>query len=195
MFEKIKGRLNSGDNPASERSTRGRKVLAVLGVAGLLAVIGSALVVIPAGHVGVYDLFGKVADQSIPSGIHLVNPLATVHKISARTQEVKETVDVPSREGLAVNIDVSLLFSLDPAKAAQVFRSIGPQYIQVAVVPQFRSVVRDVTSGFDAKALYTAERESPEMEGHRGDPGTRTQPERQGCRHRRWQRGAANHPG
>jgi regulator of protease activity HflC (stomatin/prohibitin superfamily) len=159
MFEKIKGRLNSGDTPASERSSRGRKVLAVLGIAGLLAVIGSALMVIPAGHVGVYDLFGKVADQSMPSGIHLVNPLAAVHKISVRTQEVKETVDVPSREGLAVNIDVSLLFSLEPAKAAQVFRSIGPQYIQVAVVPQFRSVVRDVTSGFDAKALYTAERE------------------------------------
>jgi regulator of protease activity HflC (stomatin/prohibitin superfamily) len=125
----------------------------------LLAALSSALVVIPAGHVGVYDLFGKVADQSMASGIHLVNPLATVHKISIRTQEVKETVDVPSREGLAVNIDVSLLFSLEPAKAAQVFRSIGPQYIQVAVVPQFRSVVRDVTSGSDAKALYTAERE------------------------------------
>ena len=159
MFEKMKGRLNSGDTPASGRSSRGRKVVAVLRIAGLLAVIGSALMVIPAGHVGVYDLFGKVADQSMPSGIHLVNPLAAVHKISVRTQEVKETVDVPSREGLAVNIDVSLLFSLEPAKAAQVFRSIGPQYIQVAVVPQFRSVVRDVTSGFDAKALYTAERE------------------------------------
>jgi regulator of protease activity HflC (stomatin/prohibitin superfamily) len=159
MFEKIKGRLNSGDTPASERSSRGRKVLAVLGIAGLLAVNGSAQMVIPAGHVGVYDLFGKVADQSMASGIHLVNPLATVHKISIRTQEVKETVDVPSREGLAVNIDVSLLFSLEPVKAAQVFRSIGPQYLQVAVVPQFRSVVRDVTSGYDAKALYTAERE------------------------------------
>jgi regulator of protease activity HflC (stomatin/prohibitin superfamily) len=159
MFEKVKGQLNHIDPGKSTGSSRGRIALFLLGAVAMLAALGSALVVIPAGHVGVYDLFGKVADQSMASGIHLVNPLAAVHKISVRTQEVKETVDVPSREGLAVNIDVSLLFSLEPAKAAQVFRSIGPQYIQVAVVPQFRSVVRDVTSGFDAKALYTAERE------------------------------------
>jgi regulator of protease activity HflC (stomatin/prohibitin superfamily) len=159
MFEKVKGQLNHFDPSKSAGSSRGRIALCLLGAVVLLAALSSALVVIPAGHVGVYDLFGKVADQSMASGIHLVNPLATVHKISIRTQEVKETVDVPSREGLAVNIDVSLLFSLEPAKAAQVFRSIGPQYIQVAVVPQFRSVVREVTSGFDAKALYTTERE------------------------------------
>jgi regulator of protease activity HflC (stomatin/prohibitin superfamily) len=159
MFEKVKGQLNQIDPGKSAGSFRGRIALFLLGAVILLGALGSALVVIPAGHVGVYDLFGKVADQSMASGIHLVNPLATVHKISIRTQEVKETVDVPSREGLAVNIDVSLLFSLEPAKAAQVFRSIGPQYIQVAVVPQFRSVVREVTSGYDAKALYTAERE------------------------------------
>jgi prohibitin 1 len=159
MFEKMKSRLNPGDTPTSERFSRGRKAVFVLGLVGLLIIVGSALMVIPAGHVGVYDLFGKVADQSMAPGIHLVNPLATVHKVSVRTQEVKETVDVPSREGLAVNIDVSLLFSLEPAKAAQVFRSIGPQYIQVVVIPQLRSVVREVTSGYDAKALYTAERE------------------------------------
>jgi len=159
MFDKVKGQLNHIDPGQSAGSSRGRIAVFLLGAVVMLAALGSALVVIPAGHVGVYDLFGKVADQSMASGIHLVNPLATVHKISVRTQEVKETVDVPSREGLAVNIDVSLLFSLEPAKAAQVFRSIGPQYIQVAVVPHFRSVVRDVTSGFDAKALYTAERE------------------------------------
>jgi len=159
MFESIKGQLEPTDPAQNARSSKSRTALVLVGAAGLLALIGAALVVIPAGHVGVYDLFGKVADQSMASGIHLVNPLATIHKVSVRTQEVKETVDVPSREGLAANIDLSLLFSLEPAKAAQVFRSIGPKYIQVAVVPQFRSVVRDVTSGYDAKALYTAERE------------------------------------
>jgi len=159
MFGKWKAQIDPVAPGRSERHLRAPTVLFLFAAVALIAVLGSALVVIPAGHVGVYDLFGKVADQSMAAGIHLVNPLATVHKISARTQEVKETVDVPSREGLAVKIDVSLLFSLEPAKAAQVFRSIGPHYIQVAVVPQLRSVVRDVTSGYDAKALYTAERE------------------------------------
>jgi regulator of protease activity HflC (stomatin/prohibitin superfamily) len=136
------------------------RILAGLLLTGLLAVLAvSSVVVIPAGHVGIYDLFGQVADQSLSPGIQLANPLAKIRKVSVRTQEAKETVDVPSREGLAVNIDVSLLFRLEPERAAQVFRSIGPHYVQVVVIPQLRSVVRDVTSAYDAKALYTTERE------------------------------------
>jgi len=76
-----------------------------------------------------------------------------------RTQELKETVDIPTREGLNVNIDVSLLFRLNGERAPEVFRGIGINYIQVVVVPQLRSIVRDTTSSYDAKALYTAERE------------------------------------
>lgn len=125
----------------------------------VVAIAYSALLVVPAGTVGVYDLFGKVSDQVVAPGIHVINPLAKIHKMSVRTQEVKETVDLPSREGLTVKVDVSLLFNLEPVKAAEVFRTIGFNYVNIVVVPQLRSVVRDVTSGYDAKALYTAERE------------------------------------
>ncbi|MCU0560863.1 MAG: prohibitin family protein [Desulfobacterales bacterium] len=113
---------------------------------------------IPAGYVGVYDLFGEVAEQSMAPGIHLVNPLASIHKLAVRTQEVKETADIPTREGLNVNMDVSLLFRLNGVRAAEVFRGIGPEYVKVVVVPQLRAIVRNTTSGYDAKALYTAER-------------------------------------
>jgi regulator of protease activity HflC (stomatin/prohibitin superfamily) len=139
--------------------SKSRVFLWLLGAGLAAGLIGSAVVVIPAGHVGIHDLFGIVSDQSLAPGIHMVNPLAKIRKVSVRTQEAKETVDVPSREGLAVNIDVSLLYRLEPDRAAQVFRSIGPSYSQVVVIPQLRSVVRDVTSAYDAKALYTAERE------------------------------------
>jgi len=139
--------------------SKSRLILWLLGAALAAGLVGSAVVVIPAGHVGIHDLFGSVSDQSLAPGIHVVNPLAEIRKISVRTQEAKETVDVPSREGLAVTIDVSLLYRLEPDQAAQVFRSIGPHYSQVVVIPQLRSVVRDVTSAYDAKALYTAERE------------------------------------
>jgi regulator of protease activity HflC (stomatin/prohibitin superfamily) len=43
----------------------------------LFLVLRSARVV-PAGHVGVVDLFGKVHTEALPSGLHLVNPLANV---------------------------------------------------------------------------------------------------------------------
>jgi len=49
--------------------------------------------VVPAGRVGVVDLFGNVRAEALPSGLHLVNPLARVHRMSVQTNEVKETMD------------------------------------------------------------------------------------------------------
>jgi len=60
----------------------------------LLFVLVRSARVVPAGHVGVVDLFGKVRNEALPSGLHLVNPLARVHRMSVQTGEVKE-VDTP----------------------------------------------------------------------------------------------------
>lgn len=135
--------------------------LVALGAGLLLAVFlfFKCVVIVPAGSVGVKDFFGKVSDEVLDAGFHLVNPLYTIHKMSVRTEELKETANVPSREGLVVGLEVSLLFSLQKDKAPQVFRTLGPEYVDVVLEPSLRSVVRGVTASYDAKALYTAERE------------------------------------
>ncbi len=80
--------------------------------------------------------------------------------MTIRTQEVTEQANVPSKEGLSVHLDVSLLASLNPEKAARVYKTIGSEYIRVVVIPQLRSVIRGVTASYEAKALYTSEREA-----------------------------------
>jgi len=120
--------------------------------------------VVPAGHVGVLDLFGNVRPEALPSGLHFVNPLASVHRMSVQTHEVKETMDTPSSEGLIVHLDVSILYHLDPAKATDVYRTIGRDYETVLVKPNVRSAVREVTSSYQAKALYSPEREKMSSE-------------------------------
>lgn len=130
----------------------------VLGLAALWTVVNS-LTVIPAGHVGVKDLFGNVSDDVLHPGLRIVNPLLRIHRMSVRTQEVKETAAVPSSEGLIVTLDVSLLFNLEPAQAPDVYRTLGMGYRDVFVEPQLRSHVRGATASFEAKALYTTARE------------------------------------
>ena len=126
----------------------------------LFAIIAiRAITVVPAGHVGVVDFFGTVSPNTLKAGINLVNPLAHVVKFSVKTQELKEVMDVPSKEGLTVQLEVSALFHLNPEKAAEVYKTIGPNYAQIVLEPQFRSVSRGVTAGYEAKALYTSERE------------------------------------
>jgi regulator of protease activity HflC (stomatin/prohibitin superfamily) len=125
----------------------------------LLIAVSQCFTVVPAGNVGVVDFFGTVSDNTLKAGINFVNPLARVVKFSVKTQEIKEVMDVPSKEGLTVQLEVSALFHLNPETAASVYKTIGENYVQIILEPQFRSVVRGITAGYEARALYTSERE------------------------------------
>ena len=143
-------------NPLFRGSAR---VSAVVMILFLFLALLQCFTVIPAGHVGVIDFFGTVSDNTLKAGINMVNPLARVIKFSIKTQEIKEIMDVPSKEGLTVQLEISVLFHLDPEKAAEVYKTVGENYVGVILEPQFRSVSRGVTAGYEAKALYTSERE------------------------------------
>ncbi len=156
----LAGRLaGQSTHRAFDRSYRlGRSFLGAGGVLFLLLAVVQCLTIIPAGHVGVVDFFGRVSPQSLPAGIQVRNPLATIVKMSVQTQEAKETMEVPSKEGLTVGLEASVLFHLDPDQAPEVYRSVGVNYVEILLEPQFRSVTRGVTATYEAKALYTSER-------------------------------------
>ncbi|MFB3814961.1 MAG: prohibitin family protein [Terriglobales bacterium] len=134
----------------------------VAGAAGaivLLVALWASVAYVPAGHVGVLTLFGRVTGEVLPEGTHLVNPFKVNNKMSVRTETVKETASVPSNEGLIISMDTSLLYHLNPEKAADVFQKLGPRYADVVVEPNLRSAVREVTASHSANALYSGERE------------------------------------
>jgi len=126
----------------------------------LLIATSCSVTTIPTGHVGVLTLFGQVTGEQLPEGIHLINPLKAVTKFSIRTQEAKEVAEVPSSEGLLMHLEASLLYRLDPARATDVYQKIGPDYLEVVVTPNLRSVMRAVTAAHTANALYSEARES-----------------------------------
>ncbi len=125
----------------------------------VLLIIGGPIKVVPAGHVGVKDLFGRVSPNVLPAGVHVVFPFTRVIKMNIQTLEVMETTEVPSKEGLMMELEGSLLYRLDPTKAAEMYRTVGRNYQTVVVHPQIRSAIREITASYDAKALYSAQRE------------------------------------
>jgi prohibitin 1 len=148
----------AGSDGGAIAQAAGGVPLAVVMVAVLVA-LAQCFTVVPAGNVGVVDFFGTVSPDTLKAGINLVNPLARIVKFSVKTAEVKEVMDVPSKEGLTVQLEVSALYHLNPEKAAEVYKSVGENFVDILLVPQFRSVARGVTATYDAKALYTSERE------------------------------------
>jgi len=138
----------------------GRSVGLLVIVVGLVLLGSCSLTTIDTGHVGVLTLFGQVTREQIPEGMHIINPLKAVTKLSIRTQESKEIAEVPSSEGLLIHLEASLLYRLEPAQATDVYQKIGRDYMDVVVSPNFRSVMRTVTAAHTASALYSDARES-----------------------------------
>jgi prohibitin 1 len=142
----------------------GRFVLRLigLGIVGLLALIllFNCVTRVGTGQVAVLTLFGRVTGETLPEGIHLINPLKTNNQLSIQTQSIKESASTPSSEGLMMNLDTSLIYHLNPDRAAEVFQKIGADYENVVVEPTLRAAIREATSSHTANALYTGEREA-----------------------------------
>src|SRR6201999_3835004 len=137
----------------------GSRFLKIAVVAALVLLLLWSVTSIPTGNVGVLTLFGRVTGETLGEGIHLINPLKAVQKLSIQTQSVKESANVPSNEGLILALDTSLLFRLDRTKASNVYQTIGDLYVEKVVEPTLRSAVRASTSAHSANSLYTNARE------------------------------------
>jgi len=141
IFDPARGRVIDGGGGHSGSFLRliGLGIVAFL----LLILLFSSVTKVGTGHVGVLTLFGKVQPgEPLGEGIHLINPLKTNNELSIQTQTLKESASVPSSEGLMMSLDTSLIYHLNPDRAADVFQHIGADYENVVVEPTLRSAIR-----------------------------------------------------
>eukprot|EP01082_Thalassiosira_pseudonana_P007980 g6619.t1 g6619 contig23:888225-889310(-) len=124
-------------------------VFLLLAFTGIVVVSpGELAVVVTLGHVDVYQ-----------PGPHFRTPfISTVHIMTTKTQLISEKNRIPTQEGLAVSLDVALLYRIDPKMAGQLFQNVGVDYAKVLIEPEAASVIRGLTSESDAKALYSSGR-------------------------------------
>ena len=121
----------------------------------LVMFIATGCVVIEDGEVGVSKSFGSIRDEPVGQGIVIQVPVVrTVETWNIKLQELKESAQVPSSEGLIVGLDVSLLFQVIPELAPSIRKTVGWNYIDRLIIPYFRSALRDVVSGYPVKQVY-----------------------------------------
>lgn len=126
-----------------------------------LSILGfDCIVTVDAGTVGVQNTFGNIASDELTPGISFKNPFTDVIQYSTQTQQVFEISSVPSKEGLIVTLDVSILYKIMPTKADFIAQNLGDTYSDTVIVSQLRSIVREITAKYEAKALYTVGREN-----------------------------------
>jgi len=123
----------------------------------LVMFVATGCVVIEDGEVGVSKSFGKIRDEPVGQGVVIQVPvIRTVETWNVKLQELKETAQVPSSEGLIVGLDTSLLFRVMPEAAPIIRKTVGWNYVELLIIPYFRSALRDVVSAYQVKKVYTA---------------------------------------
>ncbi len=145
--------------------------LAVLFVI-FLSFITAFFVIVDSGETGVQSFFGKVKDNEFHSGFHLKNPLVKITKMNIRTQDYtmsiaqgegkkygSDVISALTKEGLSVDLDITVLYHLVEEKASDVYRDIGLNYDEVIIRPQIRSVIREVIAEYEAKDIYSEKRQ------------------------------------
>ena len=125
-------------------------LLGVLVVTLLLNFITS----IPAGHVGVGSIFGKVQPNTYSEGIHVINPFTKITLFDARQKTHKESMGVPSQDQLITNFELSIQYRLIKEKAPSMLKETGTprEVLDVHMIPLLRSRIREV-----GKSVQTAE--------------------------------------
>ena len=119
----------------------------------------SSCVTIKEGEVGVKRKLGKFSDTPYTSGLKSYNPfISKVVKVSTQTENLEVGLNIPSKEGLTIQSEVSILYNIDGKKVPELLRNIGTDYERNIIIPVFRSAVADVTSRFYAKDMHTGER-------------------------------------
>jgi len=150
---------------SSKRLVDNRKIqLVIKAISGLIAVLAGInalsrlIIVIPVGNIGVEYFQGKVSNRTLPGGIYAINPFSDIVQFSTRLRDIKEEISATSKEGLALNIDISIQYRIDPAKAGNVYQNIGTDEREI-VISRFRAIAREIVAGYPAEAVYSTKRE------------------------------------
>jgi len=111
------------------------------------------------GTVGVKQRFGKLNERIITAGLVGVNPFTTrVIKVPVRTVNRDVELALPSKEGLNVQCEISILYRIQPEKVPHIIATIGTDYEQGMIVSVFRSAAADICARYFAKDMHSAQR-------------------------------------
>jgi|TARA_B110000879_G_C11137708_1_gene498849 regulator of protease activity HflC (stomatin/prohibitin superfamily) len=130
----------------------------------VLGLFCTSCAVVRPGEVGIKQTLGKFSKEVKTQGTVIYNPLISrVIKESTKTSNIKLVLTLPSKEGLSVNSEISILYRLQANKVASVLENLGQSYESV-ITSVFRSAASDVCAKFFAKDMHSGMRADIERE-------------------------------
>jgi regulator of protease activity HflC (stomatin/prohibitin superfamily) len=131
----------------------------------LLLVLTSGCAVINPGQVGVKRTLGKLSSKVSQPGPVLFNPfISKVVRLNVGTMNLSIKENLPSKEGLTILSESSILYHIKAADAPKIIQETGLTFEENLILPVFRSAASDVCSRYYAKDMHSAKRHEIEKE-------------------------------
>tara|TARA_B100001741_G_scaffold123038_1_gene101383 strand:- start:995 stop:1768 length:774 start_codon:yes stop_codon:yes gene_type:complete len=131
----------------------------------IISLMISSCAVVNPGEVGVKQKFGKLKGPVHAQGLVLVNPLITeLVKIPIRTINKEVALNLPSKEGLNVAAEISILYHVKEGSVIDIINDVGVSYERTLILSAFRSASADVCAKFYAKDMHSGKRAEIESE-------------------------------
>ena len=124
-----------------------------------LTIIFTSCAIVKPGEVGVRKYLGRLRGNIINPGPAFINPFTTsLVKIPTRTINREVKLNLPSKEGLNVNAEISILYHVKQEKTIDIINEAGINFERVLILSTFRSAAADVCAKFYAKDMHSGKR-------------------------------------
>jgi regulator of protease activity HflC (stomatin/prohibitin superfamily) len=169
----------SAERPRTVLRNPGLLILGIGVTVFAAAFANRCFLTVPAAYVAtVYDpLRGGVQPTELPEGFHFVLPWWKTELWRVQTQEYTmsairsegavigdDSIHCQTNEGLGLNLDVTVLFHIDPKDAHALWQKVGEDYQRVLVRPYARNVIRMVVAKYSVVDVYGPKRQQIEQE-------------------------------
>jgi regulator of protease activity HflC (stomatin/prohibitin superfamily) len=142
-------------------------IIAIVVVLIVLLLFGGRMFfIIDAGERGVIFrpyTSGLDTENIYGEGFHVIAPWNKLYIFTVREQQREETMDVLDRNGLSINTDITVRFNPNYTQIGHLYKQFGTNYINVLVVPEVRSTVRQVAGRYTAEEIYSTKRAEVEL--------------------------------
>ncbi len=127
----------------------------IIGVVVIVAsIISGSFTTIPAGHRGVVIRFSAVTGGILDEGLKTKLPfIDSVVKMSVQTQKYEADSSAVTNDLQDVNTTIALNWHLDPGMAADVYRTLGLEFIDRIAAPAIQETIKQVTAKYNAEDL------------------------------------------
>lgn len=136
-------------------------ILAVIALFVLLGLSSSIFYSVNATQRAViFYKFGSGLDKEdvVMPGVHIKAPWNDAFIYDVQETAQGENMDVLDKNGLSIHVDVTVRFKPIPHQIGYIYEKFNLNYVDVLVIPEVRSTVRQVMGRYTAEEIYSTKR-------------------------------------